>query len=109
MAICDHCGTDIAGLSWDCNYCTGSYCRDHRFPENHNCPGVGHATTHGPDFRGDNDHSAAEGAASPTTSQAATNASEFDTGGSGFLVFLLVVVLLLGLLVVGWYGLSMII
>ena len=36
MSKCDHCGKQC-GLPYNCSYCGGSYCSDHRFPPNHNC------------------------------------------------------------------------
>jgi uncharacterized protein YkwD len=52
MPQCDRCEKEIREeLIFSCSYCTGSYCSSHRLPENHNCPGVSTASTHGPDFR----------------------------------------------------------
>jgi len=28
------------GLPYDCRRCSGTYCSEHRLPENHNCPGL---------------------------------------------------------------------
>ncbi|QLD84601.1 hypothetical protein HWV23_02660 [Natronomonas halophila] len=50
MSGCSICG-DSSSLLYDCNYCTGKYCKSHRLPENHNCPGLKQADTHGPEFR----------------------------------------------------------
>jgi len=35
MAECDICGEKVMGFS--CSYCGGTYCSDHRLPENHEC------------------------------------------------------------------------
>lgn len=43
MGACDNCG-DESSMLYDCSYCTGHYCSDHRLPEAHNCPGQGMAT-----------------------------------------------------------------
>lgn len=52
MLQCDRCGKEVREeLIFSCSYCTGSYCSTHRLPENHNCPGISAASTHGPDFR----------------------------------------------------------
>lgn len=50
VAGCDRCGDDRS-LNYNCNYCSGSFCTSHRLPENHLCPGLRSANTHGPDFR----------------------------------------------------------
>lgn len=39
MAECDICGTDES-MPYHCRHCDGTYCSDHRLPENHNCPGL---------------------------------------------------------------------
>jgi len=33
---CDHCGKETA-LPFDCSYCGGSFCSDHRLPPSHHC------------------------------------------------------------------------
>lgn len=50
MPGCSICGAS-SSLLYDCNYCTGEYCKSHRLPENHNCPGLQHANTQGPELR----------------------------------------------------------
>lgn len=39
MATCDVCGYHEA-MPYSCHYCGGSYCPDHRLPENHDCTGL---------------------------------------------------------------------
>ena len=39
MPPCDGCGT-ITDLPYRCTYCGGTFCGDHRLPENHGCPGL---------------------------------------------------------------------
>ncbi len=39
---CDYCGKDEA-LPFRCQYCHGSFCPEHRLPENHNCPEIDQA------------------------------------------------------------------
>jgi membrane associated rhomboid family serine protease len=39
MAKCDVCGTSV-DLPYNCRRCGGSYCSEHRLPENHNCTGL---------------------------------------------------------------------
>ena len=37
MTFCEHCGEKISFLPFKCKYCGGSYCKEHRLPENHQC------------------------------------------------------------------------
>lgn len=39
MATCDHCGAN-ENLPYQCRHCGGTYCAEHRLPENHDCPGL---------------------------------------------------------------------
>jgi len=39
MATCDVCGTQT-NMPYQCRHCGGTFCADHRLPENHNCPGL---------------------------------------------------------------------
>ncbi|KAB1197047.1 MULTISPECIES: rhomboid family intramembrane serine protease [Haloferax] len=39
MAICDVCGKDES-LPYSCSRCGGTFCSEHRLPENHNCTGL---------------------------------------------------------------------
>ncbi|MDH5021590.1 rhomboid family intramembrane serine protease [Halobacterium rubrum] len=39
MATCDRCGKQEA-MPYQCRLCGGTYCSDHRLPENHECPGL---------------------------------------------------------------------
>ncbi|MGM0388985.1 MAG: rhomboid family intramembrane serine protease, partial [Natrinema limicola] len=39
MAKCDVCGKD-ENMPYNCRHCGGTYCADHRLPENHNCTGL---------------------------------------------------------------------
>ena len=36
MGKCDYCGENAA-LPYKCSYCGGTFCSEHRLPENHNC------------------------------------------------------------------------
>jgi uncharacterized protein YkwD len=41
MPACDEPGCErVDGLSHSCNYCSGTFCSDHRLPEHHRCPGL---------------------------------------------------------------------
>ncbi|MHA2289956.1 MAG: AN1-type zinc finger domain-containing protein [Promethearchaeota archaeon] len=37
MTFCEHCGEKIDFLPFKCKYCGGSYCKEHRLPEYHQC------------------------------------------------------------------------
>ncbi|MFW5965217.1 MAG: rhomboid family intramembrane serine protease [Halodesulfurarchaeum sp.] len=39
MARCDYCGQE-SPMPYQCRLCGGTYCSDHRLPENHDCPGL---------------------------------------------------------------------
>ncbi|MFB6085062.1 MAG: rhomboid family intramembrane serine protease [Halorientalis sp.] len=39
MAKCDACGRD-ENMPYQCRHCGGTFCGDHRLPENHDCPGL---------------------------------------------------------------------
>jgi len=39
MAKCDQCGKN-ENMPYQCRHCGGTYCADHRLPENHDCPGL---------------------------------------------------------------------
>jgi len=39
MAQCDVCGGE-EGMPYRCRFCGGTFCGEHRLPENHNCPGL---------------------------------------------------------------------
>ena len=39
MARCDECGK-YENLPYQCRRCGGTFCAEHRLPENHNCPGL---------------------------------------------------------------------
>src|SRR6056297_2487551 len=39
MATCDQCGRE-ENMPYNCNQCGGTFCSQHRLPENHDCPGL---------------------------------------------------------------------
>jgi len=39
MAKCDECGRP-ENMPYQCRHCGGTFCADHRLPENHSCPGL---------------------------------------------------------------------
>ncbi|XGI83440.1 rhomboid family intramembrane serine protease [Halorutilales archaeon Cl-col2-1] len=40
METCDECGKEIDGIPYDCRLCGGTFCSEHRLPENHDCPNL---------------------------------------------------------------------
>ncbi|MEF8893686.1 rhomboid family intramembrane serine protease [Halodesulfurarchaeum sp.] len=40
MVRCDYCGQE-EGMPYQCRHCGGTFCSEHRLPENHDCPGLG--------------------------------------------------------------------
>ena len=101
MVQCTLCGEAISGLGWDCNYCTGEYCRDHRFPEEHDCPGVENANTLGPEFRTEQTVPVTQYGENVKTAETPTNASEFNTGRSPFWILMLIFLVALTVFGVG--------
>ena len=43
MSRCDECGKQ-ENMPYQCRHCGGTYCAEHRLPENHECPNLRHAT-----------------------------------------------------------------
>ena len=39
MSNCDQCGRE-ENMPYQCRYCGGTYCADHRLPESHACPAL---------------------------------------------------------------------
>ncbi|MDR5656818.1 rhomboid family intramembrane serine protease [Halodesulfurarchaeum sp. HSR-GB] len=39
MVRCDYCGRE-EGMPYQCRMCGGTFCSEHRLPENHDCPGL---------------------------------------------------------------------
>ena len=39
MVRCDRCGRE-EGMPYQCRHCGGTFCSEHRLPENHDCPGL---------------------------------------------------------------------
>lgn len=37
MPFCEYCGEEIGYLPFKCKYCSGTFCKKHRLPENHDC------------------------------------------------------------------------
>lgn len=64
MPPCDRCGTAV-DLPYRCAYCGGTYCGQHRLPENHDCPGLDDWGDPDGVFDSGFDVSLAQGAGSP--------------------------------------------
>jgi predicted nucleic acid binding AN1-type Zn finger protein len=39
MSTCDECGRQ-ENMPYQCRHCGGTFCAEHRLPENHGCPGL---------------------------------------------------------------------
>jgi hypothetical protein len=39
MTACEACGKDVL-MPFECNFCGGYFCDEHRLPENHDCKGA---------------------------------------------------------------------
>jgi membrane associated rhomboid family serine protease len=59
MATCDVCG-EQESMPYQCRHCKGTYCREHRLPENHNCPGLQAQSSPGGVFDSGFDNSVSE-------------------------------------------------
>jgi len=40
MTDCNFCRNKLDGLPWNCKYCHGVFCNEHRLPESHDCVGL---------------------------------------------------------------------
>lgn len=47
MVKCEYCGKEVV-LPYECKFCGGHFCVEHRLPENHNCPNLPPKTPLGP-------------------------------------------------------------
>lgn len=47
MVKCEYCGKEVV-LPYECKFCGGHFCVEHRLPENHNCPNLPPKTPPGP-------------------------------------------------------------
>lgn len=102
MTQCVLCEEAISGMGWDCSYCTAQYCRDHRFPEKHQCSGVGHSNTLGPEFRTEQTVPVSQHGENVKTAETPTNESEFDTDSSWLSFMLLISLFGLTVFGIGW-------
>lgn len=94
MTTCQFCESATGHVPYQCSYCGLTVCKQHRFPENHDCSRLPEATTLGPEFRGLDD-------APPARS------ADGDPGLLGWLLFPIYLVALLIKWVVtspfGWF------
>lgn len=87
MAKCDVCGED-ENMPYNCRHCGGTYCGDHRLPENHNCTGLENWNDPKGVFDSGFDDSVQAGSsASKSTSQKVLDAVPIDTGPGGPLAY----------------------
>ncbi|MFQ3319681.1 MAG: hypothetical protein ACI80F_001753, partial [Natronomonas sp.] len=80
MAKCDVCGTHV-DMPYNCRHCGGTYCSEHRLPENHACPGL--ENWNDPDGVFDSGFDAT--VESSAGSQSALDRIGIDTGAGGIL------------------------
>jgi len=81
MATCDVCGKQT-NMPYQCRHCGGTFCADHRLPENHDCPGLDDWGD--PDSVFDSGFDASVGTSS-TESNGLADRLGIDTGPGSFL------------------------
>lgn len=93
---CHHCGKS-PDLPYECNYCGGYYCPDHRLPEGHDCDGVeflshdqrwfrekesGNIVTSAPSVKEDHSELPLQEEDGPIESKAKAGIDDFESGQS---------------------------
>ncbi|MFC7200338.1 rhomboid family intramembrane serine protease [Halospeciosus flavus] len=81
MATCDRCGTEV-GMPYQCRLCGGTFCSEHRLPENHACPGLEEWNDPSGVFQGEQAEASSSGRT--TTGQ---RRMSVDTGPGGVLSY----------------------
>ena len=86
MATCDACGK-TENMPYQCRHCGGTYCGDHRLPENHSCPGLDNWNDPKAVFDSGFDDSVSGGNRTNSRSRSDRLAAKLgiDTGPGGFL------------------------
>lgn len=85
MATCDVCGKE-ENMPYDCRHCGGTYCGEHRLPENHSCTGLENWDDPSGVFDSGFDDSVNSGSSSRSSAKSkVTSKLPFDTGRSGIL------------------------
>lgn len=84
MAKCDVCGKDES-MPYNCRHCGGTYCGEHRLPENHNCTGLQNWNDPSGVFDSGFDDSVNDSGTSRASS--ITSKLPFDTGPGGPLAY----------------------
>ncbi len=85
MVRCDYCGQE-EGMPYQCRGCGGTFCSDHRLPENHDCPGLDQWNDPGGVFDSGFDASASgtgRAGRTPSGSRSLLSRLGFSTGPGG--------------------------
>jgi len=85
MTTCDVCGKQT-NMPYHCNHCGGSFCAEHRLPENHDCPGLNEWNDPGGVFDSGFDDSVSTGSQSGS-SKSLLERIGIDTGPGGTLAY----------------------
>ncbi|AKH97156.1 rhomboid family intramembrane serine protease [Halanaeroarchaeum sulfurireducens] len=83
MATCDVCGREV-GMPYQCRFCGGTFCADHRLPESHDCPGL--EEWNDPDGVFDSGFDDTTGT-DRSSSSSVTDAIPVDTGPGGLFAY----------------------
>ena len=86
MAKCDACGNDES-MPYNCRHCGGTYCGEHRLPENHGCSGLENWNDPGGVFDSGFDDSMGGSAGSTTENSSIADKLPIDTGPGGPLAY----------------------
>ena len=81
MAKCDECG-EYENMPYQCRRCGGTFCAEHRLPENHDCPGLGEWNDPGGVFDSGFDDSVQSGGDGATSRVKSRIRQEASTGGA---------------------------
>jgi len=82
MVKCDVCG-EQESMPYQCRLCGGTYCAEHRLPENHGCPGLEEWNDPGGVFDSGFDDSVRQSGGSPSTGDRIADAVGVNLGAGG--------------------------
>ncbi len=106
MSRCERCDVDLS-MPYSCNYCGGSYCSQHRLPENHDCTGLSSYESEMKDdgkIYGGPSSGTATTSSSPSSSGLSFSLGRFDGNVTYTLLAIMVVVHLLQFVVLFTFG-----
>jgi len=86
MAPCDVCGRD-ENMPYNCRHCGGTFCAEHRLPENHDCPGLENWNDPDGVFDSGFDDSVPGGGSGSTGDRSLLDRVGIDTGPGGPLAY----------------------